>query len=264
MNKIGIYAGIAALVITTAVSQGQVSGAIKKIDGGVLQGKIKWLPASKKYIINNGTTTIEIQPGNVADIRVKQPAALARAAQQVNAGSYSAAVPVLKKIMSEYTMLQWDAVAAAYLAKAYINSNNSKEALSICKKIIDTNPKAAYSGDMALYYWQALLAEGRDATLKKHLGEAVAMGDRDTQATALLMRGNLFSKKNEFKDALVDGYLRVVVLYRKQPEARAEAMYKSINCFTQLGQSSFAEQMRQRLISEYPKSEFAKKAKTGV
>jgi len=264
MNKIGIYAGIAALVITTAVSHGQVSGAIKKTDGAVLQGKIKWLPASKKYTINNGSTTIEVQPNNVADVRVKTPSSLAQAAKQVNAGSYSAAIPVLKKIMADYTMLQWDAVAGAYLAKAYINSNNAKAALSVCKKVIATNPKAAYSGDMAPYYWQALLAEGRDATLKKNLGEAVAKGDRNTQATALLMRGNMFSKKNEFKDALVDGYLRVVVLYKKQPNARAEAMYKSINCFTQLGQSSFAEQMRQKLISEYPKSEFAKKAKTGV
>jgi tetratricopeptide (TPR) repeat protein len=264
MNKIGIYAGITALVITTAVSHGQVSSAIRQVDGSVLQGKIKWLPASKKYTINDGTTTVEVQPGDVADIRVQQPAALAQAVQQVNAENYSAAVPVLKKIMTDYTMLQWDAVAAAYLAKAYINSNNSKEALSVCKKIIDTNPKAAYSGDMAPYYWQALLDEGRDAILSKHLDDAVAMGDRDAQATALLMRGNMFSKKNEFKDALVDGYLRVVVLYRKQPAARAEAMYKSIDCFTQLGQSSFAEQMRQRLISEYPKSEFAQKAKTGV
>ena len=33
MKKIGIYAGIAALVITTAVSYGQVPGAIQKTDG---------------------------------------------------------------------------------------------------------------------------------------------------------------------------------------------------------------------------------------
>ncbi len=264
MNKIGIYAGITALVITTAVSNGQVPGAIRQVDGGVLRGNIRWLPASKKYTINDGNTTVEILPNNVAEIGVQQPAALEQAIRQVNSGNYSPALPVLTKIMTDYTMLQWDAVAAAYLAKAYINSNNSKEALSVCKKIIDTDPKAAYNSDMAPYYWQALLDEGRDSILKKHLDDAVAMGNRDVQATALLMRGNMFSKKNEFKDALVDGYLRVIVLYRKQPAARAEAMYKAINCFTQLGQSSFAEQMRQRLISEYPKSDFAQKAKTGV
>lgn len=264
MKKIGIYAGIAALVITTAVSYGQVPGAIKKTDGSVIQGNIKWLPASKKYTINTGTTTIEIQPNLVADIKVQTPAGLAAAAQQVNAGSYAAAIPALTKIMQDYTMLQWDKVAAGYLAKAYINSNNAKEALSVCKKVIDIDPTAAYTGDMAPYYWEALLAEGRDATLRKSLDDAVAQGDRDGQAKALVMRGNMLSKKNEFKDALVDGYLRVIVLYKKQPAARAEAMYNAINCFTQLGQSSFAEQMRQKLISEYPKSDFAQKAKTGV
>jgi tetratricopeptide (TPR) repeat protein len=264
MNKIGIYAGIAALVITTAVSHGQVSGAIKKTDGAVLQGKIKWLPASKKYTINNGTTTIEVQPNQVMDVRVKTPAGLSAAVKQMNAGSYAAAIPSLTKIMQQYSMLQWDVVAASYLAKAYVDTNNAKKAMSVCKTIVDINPKAAYSGDMAPYYWEALLAEGRDATLKKYLNQAIAKGNRDAQAAALLMRGNMFSKKNEFKDALVDGYLRVVVLYKKQPTVRAEAMYKSIDCFTQLGQSSFAEQMRQKLISEYPKNEFAKKAKTGI
>ena len=264
MKKIGIYAGIAALVITTAVSYSQVPGAIKKTDGTVIKGKIKWLPASKKYTINNGSTTIEIQPGAVADIKVQAPAGLNAAAKQVNTGSYAVAIPALKKIMQNYSMMQWDKVAAAYLAKAYINSNNAKQALSVCKKIIDIDPTAAYSGDMALYYWEALLAEGRDATLRKNLDAAIAKGNRDGQAKALLMRGNMLSKKNEFKEALVDGYLRVIVLYKKQPDARAEAMYKAINCFTQLGQSSFAENMRQKLISEYPKSDFAQKAKTGV
>lgn len=264
MKKIGIYAGIAALVITTVVSYAQVAGAIKKTDGTVIQGKIKWLPASKKYTINSGSTTIEIQPSTVADIRVQKPAGLAVAAKQVDAGSYAVAIPALTKIMQNYTMMQWDKVAATYLAKAYINSNNAKQALSVCKKIIDIDPTVAYAGSMAPYYWEALLAEGRDATLRKYLDEAIAKGDRNGQAKALLMRGNMLSQKNEFREALVDGYLRVIVLYKKQPDARAEAMHKAVNCFNQLGQNSFAEQMRQKLISEYPKSNFAKKAKTGV
>ena len=71
-------------------------------------------------------------------------------------------------------------------------------------------------------------------------------------AAALVMRGDIIvSTSNDapdkLKDALRDGYLRVVLMY-KDPECareRAEACMKAAQCFDKLGQSARAEKLRQ-------------------
>ena len=160
-------------------------------------------------------------------------------------------MPVLTKIVSEYRMLKWDKPAGRYLALAHLAAGNAQKAYEACQPIVAEDKAAAYTGDLAAAYWQALLKRGKNDQLEGLLKKAAASGDRPASAAALVMRGDIIvtasnDKPEELRRALTDGYLRVVLMYQDAPCARerAEACLKAAQCFDKLGQSGRAEQLR--------------------
>lgn len=246
-------------------ARAQVTGSILTTDNKTVQGQIRWMAAAKKYVIlttRAGTATtieLELQPGQVAKINVPQPKELAPAVQAVRAGSAAAAIPVLEKIIRDYAMLQWDTVAARALAEAQMANNNPAGAVKACEVVIANNPEAAYMGEMAVVYWQALLKSDRSAKLSGLLDEAIKKGGREASASALILRGDMLMDKKQPRDALKDGYLRVVVLYENVRAAQPEALFKAALAFDALQQNPNAEKMRTLLRTKYPSSDFAKK-----
>jgi len=78
----------------------------------------------------------------------------------------------------------------------------------------------------------------------------------------------MLRKQAKSKDALRDGYLRTVVLFKgwRDPlvrEARAEALYKAAECFDDLGMITAATQMRTRCMAEHADSDWARRLKAG-
>ena len=82
------------------------------------------------------------------------------------------------------------------------------------------------------------------------------------------MRGDLAMKdgaesNDACKKALTDGYLRVVFLYKEDPQVaeklRPEALYKAAHCFDKLNQSGRADFMRTELKRTYANSPWANK-----
>ena len=76
-------------------------------------------------------------------------------------------------------------------------------------------------------------------------------GDRQSSAAALVMRGDIIvSTSNDapeaLKQALRDGYMRVVLMYQDAEcrRERGEAMLKAAACFDKLGQAARAENLR--------------------
>jgi tetratricopeptide (TPR) repeat protein len=149
------------------------------------------------------------------------------------------------------------------LAEAYLKSGDIDKALKICDAMIAADPSAAYIGEIAPMYWQALLKANRAAKVEELVVKAIKSGDRVASAFALIMRGDLVLATGDTPDnslkALRDGYLRVILLYKSEQEALPEALYKAGKCFEKAGQSARAEQMRNDLKKAFPASPWAQK-----
>ena len=218
-----------------------------------ITGDIKWHAREKKYVIEKGKITKEFPLADVTALDIPKPAGFDKAVSQVEGGQAVAAIPTLAKIVADYRMLQWDKPAGRYLALAYLASGKADEAYKACQPIIAEDKASAYSGDLAAAYWQALLKLGKNEQLETLLKKAATSGDRPSSAAALVMRGDIIvSTSNDapdkLKDALRDGYLRVVLMYQDAECARerAEACLKAATCFDKLGQSARAEKLRQQ------------------
>jgi len=263
-RTIGLFAVCAAVVAPLAV-QAQATGFMTTVDGRTIEGTFRWKPAAKTYMVmpKGVSAEMELALDKVADLRIAEPAALKTAVQQVQSGAAAVAVPALEKIATEYTNLQWDRIAVRYLVDAYIKSGDTAKALQTCERAVAANPEAAYQGEIAVAYWRTLLKAERVTKLDELLDKAVQSGDQYSSAFALMLRGDRMVAKGESKEnrqnALKNGYLRVVMLYRDVPEAQPEALYKAMKSFEALGQSTYAEKMRTRLTTEFGSSEWARK-----
>ena len=242
-----LAACLAALAAAEAFAmQGAVSTETE-----TFAGDVKWHARDKKYVIQKDKITKEFKLADVTSLDIPKPQGFDKAVQMVEAGQGSSAVAILAKIVSEYRMLQWDKPAGRYLALAHLAAGNAQKAYDACKPIIAEDKAAAYSGDLAAAYGQALLKLGKSEELEKLLKDAATKGNRQSSAAALVMRGDMIvagsnDAPEELKRALRDGYLRVVLMYQDAEcsRERGEAMLKAAQCFDKLGQSARAESLR--------------------
>ncbi|MBO7298893.1 MAG: hypothetical protein J6V41_03660 [Kiritimatiellae bacterium] len=226
---------------------------------------LMWKPASKVYVVKQGNMSREVSPEDIQAMVVAPPAGWDKIMQSVRSANPTVAIPQLQKIMQDYVMLDYDAKAGAIAAQIYLKQGKSQEALKICEKVVQTNKRAAYASDMAPYYWEALIATGKTASLPNMLNRAISSGNRTLSAAALIARGDLLRSEDKNMDALKDGYLRVVYLYNSETSKQPEAIYKAFETFNKLGQTTYAEKMRSLMLknSTYKKSEWAKKMTSG-
>ena len=253
--------------VACAAAFGDVPGTIKTTTGETQKGNIRWSTREKAYVVTKGNIELQVPEADVDILDIDKPAAFDTAVDQVQKGQGAAAIPALQKIAKEYQHLQWDKVAGRYLAEAYIAAGKSEDALKMCQSIISGEPTAAYKGELAPAYWNALLALNKTSALDAALSKAAKSGDRFSSGAALILRGDVILKAgNESNDAakkaLTDGYLRVVYLYNDPGVAsrlQPEALYKAAHCFEKLGQSGRADSMRTTLKKTYASSPWAAK-----
>ena len=248
---------IAVAALSAGVSLGQIQGVIIQQSGQRIAGTIQWKNTSKAYAVEQkGGVVVEIEPEKVRELRIPEPPALRKAVADVD-------VAALNKLVKDYSHLTWDTVATRYLAEAYLKQGNVKQARDVCEKVIAADPKAAYLGEMAPAYWEALIKNDRAAKAEEYIAKAIQSGDRRSSAFALIRRGDLIRGTGDSSDvvrkALRDGYLRIVTLFRDVKDAQPEALYKAAECFDKLKQTGRADTFRTKLQSEFASSEWAKK-----
>ena len=220
-----------------------------------LTGDIKWQSRGKQYVVSvkKGQTMVDMERklDVVTRLNIPKPAGYDKAVQAVEAGQGASAIPVLAKIVSDYRMLVWDKPAGRYLALAYLAAGNAQKAYEVCVPIISEDKSSGYTGDLAAAYWQALLKLGKREQLEGMLKKAASCGDRPTSAAALVMRGDIIASASNdspeaLKQALRDGYLRVVLMYQDAEcrRERVEAMLKAADCFDKLGQKQRGASLR--------------------
>ena len=245
MKKLMVIA-VAAVAANAFAITGSISTEVETISGD-----IKWQPRAKAYLIEKGKISREVKLADVTGLDIPKPANFDKAVSLVDGGQGGSAVPMLAKIVADYRMLQWDKPARRYLPLAHLAAGNAQKAYDACQPIIGEDKSAAYTGDLAAAYWQALMKLGKFDQLEGLLKKAAATGDRASSAAALVMRGDLLvnsaSDNNEkIREALRDGYLRVVLMYLDADcrRERAEACMKAAAAFDKLGQSARAERLR--------------------
>ena len=257
----------AASAIAAVAAPAGISGSITTESGDTTKGLIRWSARDKAYVITKGGVELQVKATDVAEIDIAKPAGWDQIVAQVEKGQGAAAVAPLSKIVKEYAHLEWDRAAARYLTEAYLAAGNAEKALAAAKEVIDGEKSAAYKGELAPAYWDALLALNRTSTLEEVLGKAAASGDRYSSGMALVKRGDLIFKaggesSDAAKKALTDGYLRAALLYTDAAVAskvRPEALYKAAKCFEKLGQSGRADAYRTELKKLYAASPWAAK-----
>jgi TolA-binding protein len=254
-----------ATLFGAASSLAGVQGTlIMKADGRRVSGELRWKGSQRAYTVTSKQVETSVGIDQVEDVEIPAPpVGLDAAAKQVQEGRFGAAIPVLKQIVSDYRMLKYDAVACTWLANAYTGNKQPKEAIAAIEDLTRDNPELLGDGGIAGAYLDALIADQQDAKTETVLGKIIELGSRDGAATALNKRGEMKMRRNSYKDALIDGYLRTIVLFEDVKQAQPEALYKASKCFDQLGQAPYAEKMRKKLMQEYPQSRQAELAKSG-
>jgi len=257
-------AGIALLTVLAApaICPG-VQGTLIQKDGRRQEGDLRWHSLEKEYVVTSGNRQMRVNPSMVAGIDVPEPPGLQEAIRNVELGNYNAALSVLTDIMKEYRRLKWDTVAARYAAEAHLGNGAPGEAVTLCERLIAVNPSAQYEGEVASMYWKALVEAGREDKLEAILEEAIKKGPRPLAALAQVRRGDIDFRKGNFEDALIDGYLRTVLMYTQQKRYQPEALFKAAQCFDKINRPAKAEEMRKTLLAQYPDSEYSTRARVG-
>jgi tetratricopeptide (TPR) repeat protein len=245
----------------------QVDGRITiKGSDKAISGKIRWSPAEKAYEVvrqDTGRST-RVPLRNVKRLRVSRPSGLDAAVKKVRDKSYDGPhIEELRKIVSVYQMLEHDMRAAAYLAEAQLATGNARQAAATCRKVKENRTTLELSGEFVRVYWRTLLEEQNYTVLQQEIKETIEQGSRPAAAVAQLMRGDIDMRKGMFEKALVDGYLRTVILFDDVSTVQPEALYKASQCFDELGDSINAEKMRKKLLAAYPDSNYSKNIQTG-
>lgn len=267
-NTFGALCAI-LLAATAGAADIKPSGTVYLANGGSSKGTIVWRNGSKSYVVTTGRSTSTFKEEEVERVDVTPPKDLERLAKSVAAGSnLAAAVKSLEEIADAYDHLTYDVIATRWLAQAYLKQGNAAKAVSACDKVIRSNPDAAYAGEMAPAYWEALRKTNQAGKLQGLLDKAIASGDRVSAASALVARGDAAlgaddaaaSTAANCQVALRDGYLRVILLYADpSTEAYPEALYKGAQAFKKMGQSSRATKLLDTLKAECPNSPWARK-----
>jgi len=245
----------------------QVDGRIKiKGSDKAVSGKIRWSSAEKAYEVvrqDTGRST-RVPLRNVKRLSVSKPSGLEAAVKKVRNRSYEGPhIEELRRIVSVYQMLEHDMKAGAYLAEAQLATGNTRQAAATCRKVKENRSTLELSGEFVRVYWRTLLEEQNYAALQQEIKETIEKGSRPAAAVAQLMRGDMDMRKGMYENALVDGYLRTVILFNDVPAVQPEALYKASQCFDELGDAANAEKMRKKLLAAYPDSNYSKTIQTG-
>ncbi len=251
-------------VVGAVLSLAQAGLAQEKIVGAVVtrqrefNGEIRWKAASQVYAIRAGGREFEIPARDVIDIKIPEPAGLAQAVAAVRAGQYPGAITTLERVKDGYINLVYDKIAARALIQAYLGMGQTPKAVAMCEELLRASPTTKQDGELMGAYVEALIKSEQLPKAKRILDDIIATGSRDAVAIAQVRRGDIDMAGGDMREALLNGYLRTIVLFQNVKSVQPEALFKAIKCHTALNEHHYAEKWRRRLLAGYPDSKYAK------
>lgn len=246
-----VVAGILLIGLSgNAMAQGQVV-LKRKGKEAELVDSATYVRSKKEYRILKRPGTFVLPEAEIEYVKPPKPAGLDRLKD----------VAVLQQIVQKYRGLWWDVAAFQRLMPLHIQNREYKKAISLYE---DVRPAM----DMGLpvvvhhHYWVALLMTDQKSTLRRELERWVTSGQPEGAAWAYVMRGDLLMREGQEEQALVDGYLRTVLMFEDVRSCRREALEKTIRAMERVGDHR-AETYRKALREEFPEPEPAAKPTAG-
>jgi hypothetical protein len=247
------------LAPTLACAQGKWGYKKKGDTSWQWASTIIYRPSGDQYRVRlTGGTGIDVPRAAILGLNIPEPSSFKEHVRNLGKSGIAGATAVsgLEAIARKYNMLQWDIKAFEALVPIYSEKGQHQKVMDACKRVKDGRGKV--SDSLVQYHWQALLATGKKGKLGIAIRDAIATGSRSSSAAAHLVRGDLYMKEGKPKDALIQGYLRVVLLFKDVKAIQPEALYKAWKALKEQGDSR-ANRMRRKLLEEYPSSDYAKK-----
>lgn len=132
----------------------------------------------------------------------------------------------------------------------------------------ETDSEKARRAEAQVGQAACLVKQSKQDEALKLIDEVIKSTSADDAATmsfAYVLQGDCYQAQNKLKDAAL-AYLHVPVLYPKEKNAHAEALYNLAKISGTIGQPDRAADARDQLLEDFPKSEWAKKfqAETGA
>jgi len=134
-----------------------VPGRITLTNDQSVAGMIVWQPEDGTYRVLG--STLVIPPNKIKQILVKKPDQLELALKLIERGEYTKPIPILEKLVEQYTMLQWDQPAYRWLAECYLRTGQPRKVLKVYAK--SSSRVAHPHPDILPFYLQALLDLGQ-------------------------------------------------------------------------------------------------------
>lgn len=249
-----------ALSVSAALAQTGQKWGYKK------QGDVKWtyvesmqyVPSQDIYKMRS-SVTYPVDRKVVTALNIPKPTNFDQYRMRLKPTSAQpSSVVGMEAIRKKYTMLQWDVEALKILIPIYDHKQQYSKVIDECnylKKWYKTVPE-----ELVGYQWKALAKDRTKVPqLKKVLREAIESGTRKTAAMAHILRGDILKDEGKLKEALVDGYFRVILLFKDVPkDVQAEAHFKAWEVLKQV-RDNRAEKIKRKLLDEFPRSEYAKR-----
>jgi len=188
-----------------------------------------------------------------------KPIDFERALQQVHAGQYDAAIPVLEKIVSEMRFLSWDEQGIVPLTHALVAKGDAVRAVTLFEAVLMDNPKLEQVEEARWTYYAALAAAGKATVLEPKLEKLIREGPATDAAKAQLLRGDLRAGMNQLESAVLD-YLRTVRFYEGEKALMPVALFKTASTLEKM-RDARAKDWYKRLVDEFPDSPQAVEAK---
>lgn len=156
--------------------------------------------------------------------------------------------------------------ATIYLGVSALRQKRHGEAKDLFQDVINSSKTDAntmaqkYSAQV--YLGEVLVGEGKAADAEKLLRKAVEEIPSESAEVLAVGRnalGDALRAGNKPKDALIDGYMWVLVVYNQNPEQTARALFNLSQLFTSMGDQERAARMMGQLKQDYPASTWAQK-----
>ncbi len=156
----------------------------------------------------------------------------------------------LAALVHKHYGLWWDIEAFKKLMPLYVATGKNQEAIRLYREMREApGPSAPLS--CTRNYWDALEQDGQKATLRRAIAETIANGNREASAWAYLMRGDLHRSEGTSEKALLEGYLRTVMIFDDITSCRRDALRKTAETMERLGDSR-SDKFRRLLRDEFP------------
>lgn len=219
-------------------------------------------PNGELVLYFDGRDPVTLKPGQYVRAVGVKPPELERADALIAEGKNDQAMGLLRQAMQKSRYQSWDARAGAMLVDLLLEEGNTSAASAVLRQLRQTygDKLLELYPEVQLVDWKVRIGTGAVAGLQEDLTQAIQDPEtpRPKKAMAQMVRGDLKSRREEFRSAVLD-YLRTAYFYPDVTDVHAEALWKTASTFAKLGDAVRAQKYQLQLKEAHPGSTFAGK-----